>query len=239
MSKLQYALTRGTRIWEDHIDLGGRPGQTGARRLRFLLESWLEPVRCGGVSAFFHFLGRPLGFFAGLILASLLVQIATLPVSLYYSNVWSWSQWLANLVLIPLFGFLIPAGFLLLAAFWTPLAALAAAPVEALSWLIDLTLSVQGHLAVVTLLRQPSKLEILGYFLFLAFALLLKGSRRWMILAAPWLLYVFLAAAPPVAPERMIVTMLDVGQGESLHLRYPDGRDALVDTGGFALAGEE
>ena len=239
ISKLQYALTRGTRIWEDHIDLAGRPGQRGARRLRFLLESWLEPVRCGGVSAFFHFLGRPLGFFAGLILASLLVQIATLPVSLYYSNLWSWSQWLANLVLIPLFGLLIPAGFLLLAAFWTPLAALAAVPVEALSWLVDLTLSVQGHLAVVTLLRQPSKLEILGYFLFLAFALLLRGSRRWVILAAPWLLYVFLAAAPPVAPERMIVTMLDVGQGESLHLRYPDGRDALVDTGGFALAGEE
>jgi len=25
----------------------------------------------------------------------------------------------------------------------------------------------------------------------------------------------------------MIVTVLDVGQGESLHLRYPDGRDAL------------
>ena len=239
VSKLQYVLTRGTRIWEDHIDLGELPGQTGTRRLRFLLESWLEPVRCGGVSAFFHFLGRPLGFFAGLILASLLVQIAILPVSLYYSNMWSWSQCLANLVLIPLFGLLVPAGFLLLAAFWPPLDALAAAPVEALSWLIDLTLSVQEHLALVTLLRQPSKLEILGYFLSLAFALLLRGSRHWMILVPPWLLYLFLVATPPVVPEKLIVTMLDVGQGESLHMRYPDGQDALVDTGGFAIAGKE
>ena len=239
VSQLQSVLTGGTRIWEDHIDPGGRPAQIGTRRLRFLLESWLEPVRCNGVSAFFHSLGRPLGFVAGLILVSLLVQIATLPVSLYYSNMWSWSQWFANLVLIPLFGLLVPAGFLLLAAFWTPLAPLAAAPVEALSWLIDLTLSVQGHLAMVTLLRQPSKLEILGYFLSLAFALLLRGFRGWMILVPPGLLYLFLVATPPIVPEKLIVTMLDVGQGESLHVRYPDGRDALVDAGGFAIAGKE
>ena len=145
VSQLQSALTRGTRIWENHIDPGGRPGQIETRRLRFLLESWLEPVRCDGVSAFFHSLGRPLGFVAGLILVSLLVQIATLPLSLYYSNVWSWSQWLANLFLIPIFGLLVPAGFLLLATFWTPLAFLAAAvdegfnrfagPLKAAGWL--------------------------------------------------------------------------------------------------------
>ncbi len=177
VTRLQYALTRGTRIWGDHIELGDRPGRIGARRLRFFLESWLEPIRCRGVCACFRSLGRPLGFLAGLIVASMLVQIATLPVAIYYSNMWSWSQWLANLVLIPLFGILVPAAFLLLAAYWTPLASLAAAPVESLSYLIDLTLSLQGHLAVVTLLRQPSKLEILAYFLSLAFLLLLRVFR--------------------------------------------------------------
>jgi len=31
--------------------------------------------------------------------------------------------------------------------------------------------------------------------------------------------------------------MLDVGQGESLHLRYPDGQSAFIDTGGTAYPG--
>ena len=237
--KIQYACKWGTRVWDDSIDPGENPGQRLARRWRFLLESWLEPVRGDRTSALFRFLGRPLSLLAGLILASLLVQIGTLPVSLYYSNLWSWSQWFANLVLIPLFGLLVPATFLLLACFWTPLAPLAAVPVEALSWLIDLTLWAQGQVAAVTLLRQPSGLEILAYFLSLSVVLLLTGFRSWMILVPPCLLYVFLIAAPQVANEKLIVTMLDVGQGESLHLSYPNGRDALVDAGGFALPGKE
>ncbi len=60
-----------------------------------------------------------------------------------------------------------------------------------------------------------------------------------MVLVPPCLLYLLLVATSPVAPGKLIVTMLDVGQGESLHLRYPDGRDALVDTGGFGLGEEE
>ena len=236
--EIQHACTWGTRIWGDSIDPGRDPDQR-TRRWRFLLESWLEPVRGDRTGALFRFLGRPLSFAAGLILASLLVQIGTLPVSLYYSNLWSWAQGLANLVLIPLFGLLVPSTFLLLAAFWTPLAPLAALPVEALSCLIDLTLWAQGHLAVVTLLRQPSGLEILAYFLGLSVLLLLTGFRAWMILVPPCLLYVVLTAAPEDSNQKLTVTMLDVGQGESLHLSYPNGRDSLVDAGGFALSGKE
>ena len=33
--------------------------------------------------------------------------------------------------------------------------------------------------------------------------------------------------------------MLDVGQGESLHIRYPNGMDALIDTGGLVYSPEE
>ncbi len=237
--KIQYACKRGSRIWDDSIDPGENPGRRQARRWRFLLETWLEPVRGDRTGALFRFLGRPLGFLASLILASLLVQVGTLPVSLYYSNLWSWSQWCANLFLIPLFGLLVPSTFLLLAAFWTPLAPLAAVPVEALSWLIDLTLWAQDQVALVTLVRQPSELEILAYFLCLLLVLLLRGFRSWMILIPPCLLYVFLSAAPEVANEKLIVTMLDVGQGESIHLSYPNARNALVDAGGFALPGKE
>ena len=237
--KIQYACKWGTRIWDDSIEPGKSPGQRLARRWRFLLESWLEPVRGERTGALFRFLGRPLVLFAGLILASLLVQIETLPVSLYYSNLWSWSQGCANLVLIPLFGLLVPSTFLLLACFWTPLAPLAAAPVEALSWLIDLTLWAQGHMALVTFLRQPSGLEILAYFLALLAVLLFTGFRSWMVLIPVCLLYVVLAAAPTAASEKLTVTLLDVGQGESLHLSYPNGRDALVDADGFALPGKE
>jgi beta-lactamase superfamily II metal-dependent hydrolase len=34
-------------------------------------------------------------------------------------------------------------------------------------------------------------------------------------------------------PRAFCATMLDVGWGENFHLRYPDGTDALIDTGGF------
>ena len=60
-----------------------------------------------------------------------------------------------------------------------------------------------------------------------------------MVLIPVCLLYVVLAAAPTAASEKLTVTLLDVGQGESLHLSYPNGRDALVDADGFALPGKE
>ena len=54
-----------------------------------------------------------------------------------------------------------------------------------------------------------------------------------MAFLTPILLLIVLRLPSADPGGKLQITMLDVGQGESIHLRYPDGRDALVDTGGF------
>ena len=86
----------------------------------------------------------------------------------------------------------------------------------------------------VTYIRQPDASEILIYFLlFLSTYYFLPGKARLAMLLAPLWLWLVLQQSPAHPQQKLVITMLDVGQGESLHIRYPDGTDALIDTGGL------
>ena len=239
IDRVRYVVEQGTRLGDDRADPGRATRRTQARRLRFALESWCDPVRSPRLARLTRLLGRALAPVVVLALASLAIQIATVPLSLYYSNQWAWMQCFSNLLLIPLFGLLMPGCFLLLALFWTPLGPVARTFVEAVARLIEWAIEFQARGALITWLPQPSGLEVLAYFVFLLVALLLRGRWRVMLLAPPLLLFAVLRTATPFAHQKLIVTMLDVGQGESLHLSYPDSRSALVDTGGLGIPGAE
>ena len=206
------------------------------RRVRFLLEEklhfWPRPWRI-----FLSPLGWALSYFLSLALCGCVIQLLTLPVTLYYTNRWVWTQWVINLLLVPFFTLFVPACLVLFLTFWLPTGPLVARLVDTYAeGLFHLMNSLQDF-SWVTFVRQPKASEILIYFLFFLSAYyLLPGKARLAMLLAPLWLWIVLQQSPAHPQQKLVITMLDVGQGESLHLRYPDGTDALIDTGGLLFS---
>jgi competence protein ComEC len=143
---------------------------------------------------------------------------------------------LANLFVVPLTGVIVPLGFfcLLLANFWTSAAALAAHP------LVWLTL-VQQH--IVSLLaaiphgsyRIPGPPAwVTGCFFVAAIVLTVQlhsaqTENRWVVRLAAGLLLLLGAVIavypfrPVLASNKLGVTVLDVGQGDSILVVSPKG----------------
>ena len=211
-----------------------RQGSQGARRrhTRYLLEAALEPlprrflIPCLGLGA------RLLAYFLALAICSWFVQLATLPLSLTYANLWIWTQWLANLILVPCFALFLVGSLILFATYWLPLVSALATALDLLASGLDRLIEALASVALVSYLPPPGGMMIGLYFLLLSCCC--WHSRRWRILAwvSPGVLLLPCLPAPSQPNKLLQVTVLDVGQGESIHLRYPNGEHALIDTGG-------
>ena len=65
-------------------------------------------------------MGWALSYLLSLALLGLVIQLLTLPVTLYYTNRWVWTQWVINLLLVPFFTLFVPACLVLFLTFWMP-----------------------------------------------------------------------------------------------------------------------
>jgi len=206
------------------------------RRVRFLLEEklffWPRPW-----SIFLSPLGWVLSYLLSLALCGLAIQLFTLPVTLYSTNRWVWTQAMINLLLVPFFTLFVPACLVLFLTFWLPTGPLVARLVGTYAeGLLHLMTSLQDW-SWITYVRQPEASEILIYFLlFLSAYYFLPGKAKLAILLAPLWLWLVVQQSPDHPQQKLVITMLDVGQGESLHIRYPDGTDTLIDTGGLLFS---
>ena len=208
------------------------------RRVRFFLEEKLQfwPRRITGWTL--GRAGKSLCYFWGLASCGWLLQWWTLPLSLYYSNTWVWTQCLSNLIFVPLFAIFLPLCLALFLTYWLPVASILVAGLRLYSNILHGLILSLRRIAWVDYLRQPEPAELAAYFLlFLAiyyspWRLWGRGTRRFAFLT-PALFFTILQPGSVPPDGNLQITMLDVGQGESIHLRYPDGSDALVDTGGF------
>ena len=218
----------------------GRTGELRSRRwVRYVLEERLNFLPRRRVIRILPALGQAATYLADVSLCSLFVPLLLLPACLFYSNLWVWTQVLSNILLVPLFGVAVPLCLLLFLTFWIPGASM-------LAWITasygDLLLKLIDRLSSrvwIDYVPQPSALETACYLIaFSAACLLLRG--RWKLVAglAPFALFLTLNLRTASQPTgRLTVTVLDVGQSESIHLRYPGGQDALIDTGGSLLGG--
>ena len=182
-------------------------------------------------------------YFWEIVFLSAVLQLGMIPPLAFYFHRVTLAGPFANVPALLLTGLAIPIGFLTLAASIVslPVAAVLARILSIILSLLDVTVRwfADWHSASY---RIPGPgisimLIFMGFAIALSAAIRLR-SKAWITLLA---IVSLLATAaiiaifpfhPQLAPQRLEMTVLDVGQGDSLFLSFPQGRTMLVDGGG-------
>ena len=178
-------------------------------------------------------------YFFELAAVSAVVQVGmALPMIAYFHRV-SFSGISANAFVVPLMGLVVPIGFTAVFTGWS-------VPAQIAGWLLAASrIAVDWHARWEPAWRIPSPpvwLALAFSASLIATAILARRSRRGTVaaLAATAILLVVLIAHPfrPSIGERQLeVAAIDVGQGDSLLVSFPDGKLMVVDGGGFPQYG--
>lgn len=209
------------------------------RLLAETIELWLRlPAR--RLLAAWSFTGRALLWGIEMMLLSAVIQIGlALPMIFYFHRV-SLTGLTANLAIVPMMNALVPVGFLAIFTGWS-------APATLARWLLGWSETVAAwHTRFEPGFRTPDPPLWLAVGFAAALALLaltIHFGSAWRRPAAALVLASFGALVwNPFLPERggrgeLELTMIDVGQGDSLLAVLPDGRVLLVDGGGIPAFG--
>lgn len=174
-------------------------------------------------------------------LSGLALTLSCLPLQLWFFYQIPLYATLLNLLVIPLLGFLIPGGILLLLvgsfqgilmSFITKITtALVMGILAVYEGSCRLLMQIPGHLLTT---GRPQTWQVVLYLIILMGLVLFKKKlslkKKWMILiVGVWLLTFSF-------PRNMAVTFLDVGQGDCIHIRSREGTHYLVDGGSSSVS---
>ena len=170
------------------------------------------------------------------VAASCAASLATAIPVLFAFNQASLNGILSNFLIVPLLGYgAVLTGFCALPFVWL-LPQLAALLLGAAAWMVRLSnrlVELCAGLPVISF-HGITRLDMFLFLAFMCAATFLRGRARTPVcLLLPLIAVTAHLAAPPAADGRLHVTMLSVGQAESLLLRLPDGTVVLVDGGGY------
>ncbi len=182
----------------------------------------------------------------GLLATSLAPLLATAPLIYYYFSQISPGALLSNLLVLPWMEILVIFGLavVLLGFIFLPLAQLFGVTLWLLLKLLDLIAqTVAGLPGAFFYWPAPSLPLIIGYYVILIIMIeLAKQGRLWQLtlkrgifaggLIAVIIIWQLAAAPEALGGKELTVTFLDVGQGDSILIETPNGKNILVDGGG-------
>ncbi len=192
-----------------------------------------------------------------LVVVCLAASIGTMPLIAYYFYRISTVAIFANLFAVVLLGMIslsLSMGFIISASFSSHLAALF---IKSSSFFVEASVKLIEKFASFTwssfTLTRPSFLEIFVFYLFIFF-LFQMFDRRWgasrkkscfigghhftkialSICIGFFICNTVYLFARDKFSDSLRITVIDVGQGSSILVRYPHGKNMLIDGGGFA-----
>lgn len=227
-----------------------KPNQAQFRQdVRTMLDYFCDPSLLQKRQ--FRMIRRVLLLFATILLIAVeaavfifFIQIGLALATAAYFHRMMWLGIAANVLVIPLMGILVPFGFCVLLAslLWWPASVLGAQLlgilVSLLVWIMDWIVRLPwGEGRIPT---PPDWVSACFIALLLLMAVFVERRSRFVAHSVAVLISfgIFLSIAPysPRLPEgRLEVTFLDVGQGDSFFIAFPEGSTMLVDGGGATL----
>jgi competence protein ComEC len=186
----------------------------------------------------FSIMSRFPSSFIKLIITSYIAQLSSLPLILYYFFEVPLISILANLIFVPLYSFILLPGliFLFLIQFVSPelfrfLSAILSYLIGRSDQLATLFASFNWTSIVI---GRPSTgfLFLYGTVIVLSFICWEQKKHYYIAFFLPWLIIVVQILSPIISEEGEI-TVIDVGQGDSILIQLPhNSGNFLIDTGG-------
>lgn len=162
------------------------------------------------------------------------IQFFLFPLLIFYFNSFNFFSLAATALFMPFISVLVLTGILFLLFWWSPF-----------SWVLSTAFRFTGETTLQMLdrcdslfapvyLPQPGLGLLFIYYAFLLVMLAANPSRGWVF--PLMLLLAFFSWSPLINPDAenniLRISMLDVGQGDCFHLRFPNGTSGLIDAGG-------
>lgn len=178
----------------------------------------------------------------GLVL-TFCATVGTLPILLYHFKSFTTMSFFSNLIVVPLIGVFLLAGmaFLMIVSIFPFLGSLIAIPIAFLGESIIVVLNgindLGNALGFFWINRGGFSIAEIGLFFLVIFFVsgyfYLKSKSVRIMTVSLGIGFILILMVSPMFPKNLVVTILDVGQGDSILIETPGGLNYLVDGGGY------